>query len=41
MYVLIWNGEEIDSAETKKEAIYLQREYEMAYGGEVTIKTAK
>ena len=38
MYKLIWKGEEIDSAETKQEAMYLQREYEMAYGGIVTIK---
>lgn len=38
MYKLIWNGEEIDTADTKQEAIYLQREYQIAYGGVVTIK---
>ena len=38
MYKLIWNGEEIDTADTMKEAIYLQREYQMAYDGVVTIK---
>ena len=38
MYKLIWKGEEIDSAETMEEANYLQREYQMAYGGIVTIK---
>ena len=41
MYILIWKGEEIDTAETRKEAIYLQREYQMAYGGVVTIKIKK
>jgi hypothetical protein len=38
MYRLIWRGEEIDTAETKQEAIELQREYVMAYGGTVIIK---
>lgn len=38
MYILIWKGEEIDTADTMKEAIYLQGEYQMAYGGIVTIK---
>lgn len=37
MYILIWKGEEIDTADTMKEAIYLQREYQMAYGGTVKI----
>lgn len=41
MYKLMWKGEEIDSAETKQEAIYLQREYTIAYGGVVTIKKIK
>jgi hypothetical protein len=41
IYKLIWNGEEIDSADTRQEAIYLQKEYEIAYGGIVTIKTTK
>lgn len=38
MYKLIWRGEVIDTAKTKTEAIILQREYEMAFGGVVTIK---
>ena len=38
MYKLIWNGEEIDTADTRQEAIYLQKEYQLAYGGVVTIK---
>ncbi len=37
MYILIWKGEEIDTADTMKEAIYLQGEYQMAYGGTVRI----
>lgn len=41
MYKLIWKGEEIDTAKTREEAIYLQREYQMAYGGIVTIKKIK
>lgn len=41
MYILIWKGEEIDTADTMKEAIYLQREYQIAYGGIVTIKKSK
>jgi hypothetical protein len=41
MYKLIWKGEEIDTADTMKEAIYLQREYQMAYGGVVTIKKSR
>ena len=30
-YNLIWNGEVIDTASTKKEAISLKREYFMAF----------
>lgn len=41
MYILIWKGEEIDTADTRQEAIYLQREYQIAYGGIVTIKKSK
>tara|TARA_R110000824_G_scaffold91625_1_gene222822 strand:+ start:373 stop:501 length:129 start_codon:yes stop_codon:yes gene_type:complete len=37
-YKLIWKGEEIDTAETRKEAVYLQNEYNIAYGGGVSIK---
>jgi hypothetical protein len=39
MYILFWKGEEIDEAETQDEAEYLQREYNLAYGGGVTIKS--
>jgi len=39
MYKLIWNREVIESdIETRKEAEYLRAEYQMAYGGSVTIK---
>lgn len=41
MYELIWKGEVIDTAETLKEANYLQSEYQIAYGGVVTIKKVK
>jgi hypothetical protein len=37
-YNLIWEGEIIDTAETKEEAEYLKGEYQMAYGGFVSIK---
>lgn len=40
-YKLVWKGEEIDTAETKEEALYLKNEYNLAYGGGVTIKTNK
>lgn len=38
MYKLIWNGEEIDTADTLKKALYLQKEYEIL-GKVVTIKS--
>jgi hypothetical protein len=38
IYILIWNGEEIDETETKSDAIYLRNEYNLAYRGGVTIK---
>ena len=38
MYILIWKGEEIDTCQTLSAAMYLKREYEMAYGGIVIIK---
>lgn len=38
MYELIWKGEVIDTADTLKEAQYLQGEYRLAYGGQVIIK---
>lgn len=38
MYKLVWKGEVIESdIETKEEAVYLQREYIIAYGGTVKI----
>ena len=30
-YNLVWNGEVIDTASTKKEALYLKLEYELAF----------
>ena len=38
MYELIWNKEVIDTTETLKDAEYLQVEYQMAYGGTVSIR---
>jgi len=35
---LIWKNEEIDTAKDLTEARYLQQEYNMAYGGGVTLK---
>lgn len=40
-YSLHWKGEEIDTAEDLKEANYLQGEYNLAYGGGVTVRRAK
>ena len=37
MFILKWKGEEIDTAETRDEAVYLKNEYNLAYGGGVTI----
>jgi len=37
-YYLIWNGEIIESDLSKKEAVYLQKEYNLAYKGGVTRK---
>jgi len=38
-YLLIWENEEIDSADSLEEAKFLAKEYQMAYGGAiVTIK---
>lgn len=30
-FVIIWKGEEVDIAETRSEALYLVKEYAMAY----------
>ena len=37
-YILMWKGEEIDTAEDSKDAKYLQQEYNMAFGGGVSIR---
>lgn len=36
-YKLMWKGEEIDTADNTKEAEYLQGEYNLAFGGGVSI----
>lgn len=41
MYKLYWWSKIVDSAETFKEALYLKREWEMVYGGTVTIVKEK
>ena len=39
MYYLVWKREVIeDDIATKEEAVYLQQEYTLAYGGVVIIK---
>lgn len=38
IYILIWNGEEIDETESRADALYLKREYSIAFHGGVTIK---
>ena len=40
-YDLIWKGEVIDTASTKKEAIYLKTEYLIAMGGTIEIKKVR
>jgi hypothetical protein len=41
VFILIWNKEEIDTAETMVDAKYLQKEYAMAYKGCVSIKRTR
>lgn len=41
MYKLIWKGEEIDTADSRREAICLQKEYQMALKGYVSIVKCK
>ena len=41
VYGLIWNNEEIDCFNTLKEAREMQKEYELAYHGTVTIKVRR
>lgn len=38
IYVLMWNGEEIDETESRANAIFLKKEYNLAFHGGVTIK---
>ena len=38
IYILFYNGEEIDDADDLKTAKYLLKEYSIAYRGGVTIK---
>jgi len=40
IYILRWNGEEIDEFDTKSEARTMRKEYMLAYGGPVYIKRA-
>lgn len=37
-YAIMYKGEEVDSADTRKEAYSLRGEYNMAFGGGCTIK---
>lgn len=41
VYKLIWNGEEIDSFDTLKEAREMRREYELAFRSSVSIRQAR
>lgn len=38
IYILMWNGEEIDETESRENAIFLKTEYNAAFRGGVTIK---
>ena len=38
MFILVWKGEEIDQFETRAEAEDMRDEYNLAYGGGVTIE---
>ncbi len=44
-YILVWYSdygvEEIDSFESAEEASRMREEYEMAYGGKVTVKQTR
>lgn len=41
LFILKWKGEEIDETNTLKDAKYLQGEYNLAYGGGVSIKKTR
>ena len=38
IYILLWNGEEIDETESRADAIFLRMEYNAAFHGGVTIQ---
>lgn len=38
---IIWQGEIVDETDTRKDAIYLRNEYNLAYGGGCTIKRGR
>jgi hypothetical protein len=38
MFILIWKGEEIDQFDTRAEAEAMRNEYNIAYGGGVTVE---
>lgn len=38
IYILVWNGEEIDETESRANAIFLRMEYNTAFHGGVTIQ---
>ena len=37
-YILVWQGEEIDEFDTRKEAIKMAAEYMLAFKGEISIR---
>lgn len=41
IYRLFWNGEEIDSFDTLKEAREIKKEYELAFHSSVSIKSGR
>jgi hypothetical protein len=41
VYYIVWNGEEIDQAETRQEARYLVKEYNTAFKSGCSIKTKR
>jgi len=41
VYLLIWQGEEIDEAASHADAKYLKGEYNLAYGGGVTVRKSR
>jgi len=41
VYFIMWNGEEIDQAETRQESRYLVKEYNISFKGGCSIKTKR